>query len=292
MRVLQLSEVDPRPRRVAVGEFDGVHVGHREVISGNDTVLTFEPHPAVVVKPGHAPKLLTSLELKQELVAELEVEELVVVPFDQRFAQQEASEFVDRVLVQTLGATHVSVGANFRFGHAARGDARQLQADSRFETRVVPLVEVDGEPVSSSRIRALIADGEVEHAARLLGAPFRMRGEVVSGDRRGRQLGFPTANTIPDPALACPAHGVYACRVGERLAAVNVGVRPTFGADLQPLVEAFLLDFDGDLYGQRLTVEFIARLRGEQRFESVAELVEQMHRDVDRTRELLASGVE
>jgi riboflavin kinase / FMN adenylyltransferase len=275
-----------------VGEFDGVHVGHREVISGSDTVLTFEPHPAVVVKPGHAPKLLTSLEMKEELIAELGVEELVVVPFDERFAHQEAAEFIDRVLVETLGATHVSVGANFRFGHAARGDADQLAADPRFDTRVVPLVEIDGEPVSSSRIRALIAEGAVDEAARLLGAPFRMRGEVVHGDRRGRELGFPTANTIPDPAFACPAHGVYACRVGERLAAVNVGVRPTFGTNLRPLVEAFLLDFEGDLYGQRLTIEFMARLRGEQRFESVDHLVEQMHRDVDRTRELLASGVE
>jgi riboflavin kinase/FMN adenylyltransferase len=292
MRVLQLSEVKPRPRRVAVGEFDGVHVGHREVIAGNDTVLTFEPHPAVVVKPAHAPKLLTSLELKQELVAELGVQELVVVHFDQSFAQQEPGEFIDHVLVERLGARHVSVGTNFRFGHAARGHAEQLQADARFQTRVVPLVEVDGEPVSSTRIRRLIATGEVEEAAGLLGAPFRMRGEVVAGDRRGRELGFPTANMVPDPKLACPAHGVYACRIGERLAAVNVGVRPTFGVDLHPLVEAFILDFDGDLYGERLTVEFIGRLRGEQRFESVDELVQQMYRDVDRARELLASGVE
>lgn len=292
MRVLQLSEVKPRPRRIAVGEFDGVHIGHREVISGNDTVLTFEPHPAVVVKPAHAPKLLTSLELKTELVAELGVQELVVVHFDQSFAHQEPAEFIDDVLVQRLGATHVSVGQNFRFGHAARGHAERLEADARFQTRVVPLVEVDGEPVSSTRIRRLIATGDVEEAAGLLGASFRMRGEVVRGDRRGRELGFPTANMVPDPKLACPAHGVYACRVGERLAAVNVGVRPTFGADLHPLVEAFILDFDGDLYGERLTVEFIARLRGEQRFPSIGELVQQMHRDVDRTRELLASGVE
>lgn len=292
MLVSSLSQVRPRPRRVAVGEFDGVHIGHREVIAGNDTVLTFEPHPAVVVKPSRAPKLLTSLELKTELVAQLGVEELVVVPFDERFARQEPSAFIDRVLVETLGATHVSIGANFRFGHAARGHAQQLERDPRFVTRVVPMVEVDGEPVSSSRIRALVAAGEVEAAAALLGAPFRMRGEVVPGDRRGRELGFPTANMVPDPKLACPAHGVYACRIGDRLAAVNVGVRPTFGADLHPLVEAFVLDFQGDLYGERLTVEFVARLRGERRFESVAELVEQMHRDVATTRELLASGVE
>jgi riboflavin kinase/FMN adenylyltransferase len=292
MRVVSLSEVQPRPRRVAVGEFDGVHLGHREVIAGSDTVLTFEPHPAMVLKPAFAPKLLTSLELKIELVAELGVEELVVVAFDERFAHQQASEFVDRVLVQRLAATHVSVGANFRFGHRAHGTAALLQSDDRFETRVVPLVEVDGVAVSSTLIRNLIADGDVEAAGVLLGAPFRMCGEVVPGDRRGRELGFPTANMVPDPKLARPRHGVYACRVGEHLAAVNVGVRPTFGTDLHPLIEAFLLDFDGDLYGRRLTVEFIARLRAEQRFERVEELVAQMRRDVQRTRELLASGVE
>jgi riboflavin kinase/FMN adenylyltransferase len=292
MLVTDLSEVVSRSRRVAVGEFDGVHIGHREVIAGSDTVLTFEPHPAVVVKPAHAPKLLTSLELKQELVAELGVQELVVVRFDERFAHQAPTEFIDHVLVKQLGATHVSVGANFRFGQGARGHAEQLQADPRFETRVVPLVEIDGEPVSSTRIRALIAAGDVEDAARLLGSPFRVRAEVVPGDRRGRELGFPTANMVPDPKLAYPGHGVYACRVGERLAAVNVGVRPTFGADLHTLVEAFVLDFEGDLYGERLTVEFVARLRGEQRFDSVDELIEQMHHDVERTRELLASGVE
>jgi riboflavin kinase/FMN adenylyltransferase len=165
-------------------------------------------------------------------------------------------------------------------------------ADDRFETRVVAMVQVDGATVSSTRIRSLIAEGDMEEAARLLGSAFRIRGEVRHGDRRGRELGFPTANIAPDPELVYPAYGVYACRVGERLAAVNVGVRPTFGADLHPLVEAHLLDFDGDLYGERLTVEFISRLRGEQRFENVTELIEQMQRDVERTRELLASGVE
>ncbi len=292
MRVVSLDQVQPRARRVAVGEFDGVHLGHREVMAGSDTVLTFEPHPASIVRPGGGPKLLTTLELKTELIAELGAEELVVVPFDQSFAHQEAAEFIERVLVQTLVATHVAVGANFRFGHRARGTAALLTADDRFETRVVPLVEVDGVPVSSTRIRTLIEEGDVDVAAELLGARFRMRSEVVHGDRRGRDLGFPTANMVPDPKLTCPGHGVYACRVGERLAAVNVGVRPTFGKDLHPLVEAFLLDFEGDLYGQRLTVEFVARLRGERRFASVDELIAQMHRDVQRTRELLASGVE
>ncbi|MCL2418110.1 MAG: bifunctional riboflavin kinase/FAD synthetase [Conexibacteraceae bacterium] len=292
MRVTALSDVEPRPRRVAVGEFDGVHIGHRAVIQGNDTVLTFEPHPASVVTPARAPRLLTSLDLKVELIAGLGVQELVVVPFDASFAAQDASEFIERVLLGALGATHVSVGENFRFGRGTRGDAAQLAADTRFRTRVVPLVQADGAPVSSSRIRALVAGGEVEQAAQLLGAPFRMRGEVITGESRGRGLGFPTANIAPGAELVWPGHGVYACRAGERLAAVNVGVRPTFGDDLAPLVEAYVLDFDGDLYGQQLTLEFMARLRGELKFESAADLVEQMQRDVERTRELLASGVE
>jgi riboflavin kinase/FMN adenylyltransferase len=291
MRVIGLGELTPRPRRVALGEFDGVHLGHREVIASSDTVLTFEPHPAVVLRAGRAPKLLTSFELKAELIAELGVEELVVVEFDEAFAAQQPEQFIDEVLVGRLGATHVSVGENFRFGHRARGDARLLSADARFSTRVVPLVVVDGEPLSSTRIRSLIAAGEVERAAALLGAPFRMRAPVVHGDRRGRELGFPTANMVPDPALACPGHGVYACRVDGLPAAVNVGVRPTFGEGLEPLVEAYLLDFEGDLYGRRLTVEFRARLRGERRFGSAAELVEQMRHDVEQARELLASGV-
>jgi riboflavin kinase / FMN adenylyltransferase len=292
MRVTALSDVEPRPRRVAVGEFDGVHAGHREVIAGNDTVLTFEPHPATVLRPGRAPKLLTSLDVKEELIAGLGVQELVIIPFDDGFAQQQASEFVDSVLIEKLGATSVSVGENFRFGHGVDGDAALLAADTRFETRVVPLVSIDGATVSSTRIRALVGDGDVEAAARLLSAPFRLRGEIVGGDQRGRELGFPTANMVPDPSLVCPGQGVYACRVGEHLAAVNVGVRPTFGEDLKLLVESFLLDFSGDLYGQVLTVEFIARLRGEARFTSIDELIEQMGRDVLRTRELLASGVE
>lgn len=289
MRLTGLNDVKPRPRRVALGEFDGVHVGHREVIAGCDTVLTFEPHPAVVLTPERAPKLLTDLERKAELIAELDVAELVVVPFDERFARQPPSEFIDQVLVKRLGASSVSVGVNFRFGHAARGDASLLAADPRFATRVADLVELDGEPVSSSRIRRLVAEGAVADAARLLGRPFSLRGVVLAGDRRGRELGFPTANLACDPQLACPAYGVYACRAGEHAAAVSVGVRPTFGAGGQPLVEAFLIDYEGDLYGQRLTVDFVARLRDEQQFASAGELVQQMRRDVERTRELLAS---
>ena len=281
-----LTDVERRPRKVAVGEFDGVHLGHREVIAGSDTVLTFEPHPLQVVRPEAAPRLLTSFETKAELIAGLGVEELVVIPFDQGFAAQGPQEFIDQVLVGALEATRVSVGENFRFGNRAAGDPQVLGADPRFETRVVPLVELDGEIVSSSHIRALVQAGEVELAGRMLGAPFQMRGEVVEGDRRGRTLGFPTANIVPDEKLVCPGHGVYVARADGTCAAVNVGVRPTFGTGRAVLVEAYLLDCDVDLYGQILRVEFLNRLRGERRFESVDALVEQMRRDVERTREL------
>ncbi len=286
MRVTMLSDVQPRPRKVAVGEFDGVHLGHREVIHGNDTVLTFEPHPLRVIRPEAAPKLLTSLDVKAELIAELGVEELVVVPFDDGVAHQTPQGFVDHILVERLRATHVSVGENFRFGHRAAGDPGLLVADGRFETRVVPLVEVDGEIVSSSHIRALVLAGEVELAARFLGTPFQLRGEVVTGDRRGRELGFPTANIVPDDALVCPGHGVYVARADGACAAVNVGVRPTFGTGRAVLVEAYLLDRDVDLYGRTLRVDFLKRVRGERRFESVDALIDQMRRDVERTREL------
>jgi riboflavin kinase/FMN adenylyltransferase len=285
MQVTMLGDVAPRARRVAVGEFDGVHLGHREVIAGNDTVLTFEPHPLAVIRPEAAPKLLTSLEVKIELVAGLGVEELVVVPFDERFAAQSPGEFIDQILIGRMGSTHVSVGENFRFGNGAAGDTDMLQADPRFETRVVELVEVDGEIVSSSHIRALVPAGDVDHAERFLGAPFQLRGEVVAGDRRGRTLGFPTANIVPDERLVCPGHGVYAARADGSPAAVSVGVRPTFGTGRAVLVEAYLLDRDEDLYGRHMRVDFLSRLRGERRFDTVEALVEQMERDVQETRE-------
>ena len=285
-----LSEVRGRPRRVAVGDFDGVHLGHREVIRGNDTVLTFEPHPRRVVRPEAAPKLLTSLEVKAELIAALGVDELVVIPFDQGFAHQSPQEFIDHILVERLQATRVSVGENFRFGHRAAGDPELLAADGRFETRVVPLVEVEGEIVSSSHIRGLVLAGEVELAARFLGAPFQLRGEVVKGDQRGRTLGFPTANLVPDEALVCPGHGIYAARTPEACAAVSIGVRPTFGAGRSLLIEAYLLDWDKDLYGAELRIDFLARLRGERRFDSPEALIEQMRVDVALTRELCSRG--
>jgi riboflavin kinase/FMN adenylyltransferase len=281
-----LADAEQRPREVAVGEFDGVHLGHREVIRGSDTVLTFEPHPLRVVRPEAAPKLLTSFEVKAELIAEIGVDELVVIPFDERFAAQSPQEFIDQVLVGSLHATSVSVGENFRFGHRAAGDRETLAADPRFQTRVVPLVELDGEIVSSSHIRALVQAGEVELASRMLGAPFQLRGEVIQGDRRGRELGFPTANLVPDDALVCPGHGVSVARADGDCAVVSVGVRPTFGTGRAVLVEAYLLDREVDLYGRTLRVEFTRRLRGERRFESVEALVEQMRLDVERTREL------
>jgi riboflavin kinase/FMN adenylyltransferase len=286
MRVTSLNDVEPRPRRVAVGEFDGVHLGHRKVIEGSDTVLTFEPHPMRVIHPQAAPKLLTSLEVKTELIAQLEAAELVVIPFDPGFARQTPREFIDHVLVGRLRATHVSVGENFRFGHRAAGDPELLAADGRFQTSIVPLVEVDGEIVSSSHIRALVLAGEVETAARFLGAPFQLRGQVVEGDKRGRTLGFPTANILPDEALVCPGHGVYVAQADGACAAVNVGVRPTFGTGRAVLVEAYLLDREVDLYGRVLRVDFLKRLRGERRFESVQALVDQMSADVELTRRL------
>jgi riboflavin kinase/FMN adenylyltransferase len=286
MRITELPDAQPRPRRVAVGEFDGVHLGHRQVIEGSDTVLTFEPHPLQVVRPEAAPRLLTSLEVKAELIAELGVHELVVIPFDRGFAAQSPQEFIDEILVGRLAATAVSVGENFRFGHRAAGDPQALQADRRFDTRVVPLVEVDGEVVSSSHIRALVTAGEVDVAAKMLGAPFQMRGEVVSGDRRGRTLGFPTANLVPDERLVIPGHGVYVGRADGMCAAINVGVRPTFGTGRAVLVEAYVLDQELELYGHVLRVDFLQRLRGERRFESVERLVDQMGADVEQARQI------
>jgi riboflavin kinase/FMN adenylyltransferase len=290
MRITMLDEVAARPRRVAVGEFDGVHLGHREVIAGSDTVLTFDPHPLQIVRPEAAPRLLTDLEIKAELIAGLGVAELVVIRFDQRFANQSPQEFIDQVLVGQLQAERVSVGENFRFGHRAAGDPALLEADPRFETRVVPLVEVDGEVVSSSHIRGLVMAGEVELAARFLGAPFQLEGEVVQGDRRGRTLGFPTANIVPDEALVCPGHGVYAAYADGMPAAVSVGVRPTFGTGRAVLIETYVIDREVDLYGRRLRLKFLTRLRGERRFDSSVSLVDQMRDDVERARTLLASG--
>jgi riboflavin kinase / FMN adenylyltransferase len=295
VKTTRLPDVEPRARRVAVGTFDGVHLGHREVIRGADTVLTFQPHPTAVVQPGAAPRLLTNLARKAQLIASLGVEELVVIPFDREFASRSAQDFLDDVLVGALGATHVSVGENFRFGHKARGDTELLRAEDRFATRVVELLEIDGEIVSSSHIRGLVLGGAVEYAGRLLGDPFTIAGEVVHGDERGRELGYPTANLVPDPAFVTPGHGVYAASAtvatGETYAAaVSIGVRPTFVTGRGELIEAYLLDFSDDLYGSELQIGFLKRLRGEKRFDSVDALTAQMARDVDAARALHARG--
>ena len=290
MRIVPLEDVEPRPRRVAVGTFDGVHLGHRRVIEGSDTVLTFDPHPVAVIAPHAAPKLLTTLARKAQLVRELGVEEVVVIAFDPAFAAKPPEAFVEDVIVGRLGAQRVAVGENFRFGHKAAGDTAMLEADGRFATHVEPLLEVDGEVVSSSHIRGLILGGAVDYGGRLLGAPFSMAGEVVHGDKRGRELGFPTANLIPPDGYVLPGHGVYACRAGEHAAAVNVGVRPQFQTGRGELVEAYLIDFEGDLYGTELQLEFLKRLRGERRFPSVEALVEQMGRDVEKARRVVSSA--
>ena len=259
------------------------------MIDQADTVLTFDPHPLSIIHPEAAPKLIMPFQIKRDVIEGLGVRELVVIPFDREFSTIPPEEFCSRVLVATLGATKVSVGENFRFGAKAKGDPELLASRCEFESRVVPLVEVEGEIVSSSRIRSLVAAGEVDVAMRCLGAPYLLEGPVVEGDERGRQLGFPTANLVPSDEFVYPGHGVYAAFANGSPAAVNVGVRPTFETGRGVLVEAHLIDFEGELYGQVLRIAFIARLRGERRFPSVEDLIAQMHRDVEAARELCAS---
>jgi riboflavin kinase/FMN adenylyltransferase len=295
VKVTRLSDIpasrpaDGPPRHVAIGTFDGVHVGHREVIRGNDTVLTFDPHPLAVVSPDARPKLLMPHAIKQDLIAGLGVEELVVIGFDPDFAARSAEDFVEAVLIGQLGATSVSVGENFRFGKGARGTADFLSSYDAFETRVVPLVGVAGETVSSSQIRGLVAAGEVRKAAQFLGGPYLLEGEVVHGDKRGRELGMPTANIVPDDLLVAPGHGVYAGWAHGYPAAINVGVRPTFETGRGLLIEPYLIGFEGDLYGETLRIAFVERMRGERRFESVDALVEQMQADVAQAEAICAA---
>ncbi len=267
IEVTSLPEAVSRPRKVAIGTFDGVHVGHRQVIKGADTVLTFEPHPLSVIHPEAAPKLIMPFEIKRDVIEGLGVEEIVVIPFDREFSAIEADEFCSRILIETLDAKSVAVGENFRFGKKAKGDPDLLRSHDEFETTVVPLVEVDGETVSSTRIRALVAAGDVEGAMRCLGAPFLLEGTVVEGDKRGRTLGYPTANIVPSEDFVYPGHGVYAAFADGIPAAVNVGVRPTFETGRGVLIESYLIDHDADLYGRTLRIAFIARLRGEKRFD-------------------------
>jgi riboflavin kinase / FMN adenylyltransferase len=289
MEVTSLPDAEPRPRQVAIGTFDGVHRGHQAVIKGADTVLTFDPHPLEVIHPSALPKLIMPFGVKRDVIEGLGVRELVVIPFDRAFAALSAEEFIEQVLIERLGAESVAVGENFRFGAKAKGDPAMLAAREEFETRVVPLVEVDGETVSSTRIRALVAAGDMEGARHCLGAPFMVEGAVVEGDQRGRELGFPTANIVPDDRLVIPGHGVFAAFADGVPAAVNVGVRPTFESGRGVLIETYLIDRSEDLYGRTLRVAFVERLRGEKRFPSVEELIAQMRIDVEDAKRVCAS---
>ena len=289
IEVTRLPDAEPRPRKIAIGTFDGVHLGHQAVIDDADTVLTFDPHPLEILHPAALPKLIMPFAVKRDVIEGLGVRELVVIPFDHEFATVPAEGFVEQVLIERLDAKRVSVGENFRFGAKAKGDPEMLAARSEFETRVVPLVEVDGETVSSTRIRALVAAGDMEGARRCLGAPFMVEGTVVSGDQRGRELGFPTANLVPDDRLAIPGHGVYAAFANGVPAAVNVGVRPTFETGRGVLIETYLIDRNEDLYGSNLRVAFVARLRGEKRFPGVEELITQMRIDVEDAKRVCGS---
>jgi riboflavin kinase/FMN adenylyltransferase len=289
IKVTQLPDAQPRDRTVAIGSFDGVHVGHRKVIDGADTVLTFEPHPLSVIRPEAAPKLIMPFPVKRDVIEGLGVEELVVIPFDREFSTIPPEEFCERILIDRLGARDVRVGENFRFGAKAKGTPEMLAARDEFETTVVPLVEVGSETVSSTRIRALVAAGDVEAAHRCLGSPFMFEGKVVSGDKRGRTLGFPTANIVPDERYVHPGYGIYAAFANGLPAAVNVGVRPTFESGRGVLIETHIIDHDEDLYGRPLRVAFVKRLRGEKRFGGVEELVGQMQRDVEEAREVCAT---
>jgi riboflavin kinase/FMN adenylyltransferase len=289
MKVTSLPDAEPSDRHVAIGTFDGVHRGHRAVIDDADTVLTFDPHPVSVINPDAAPKLIMPFEVKRDVIEGLGVAEMVVIPFDKEFSRKPAEQFIEEVLIERLGAKKVSIGENFRFGAKAKGDPEMLAGREEFETRVVPLVEMDGETISSTQIRALIAAGEVDVARRFLGAPVMYEGEVVKGDGRGRELGFPTANIVPAEDLVSPGHGVYAAFANGHPAAVNVGVRPMFETGRGLLIEPYLIDFEGDLYGKTLRVAFVKRMRGEKRFPSVEELIAQITRDVDEAREVCAS---
>ncbi len=295
MKVTALDDAVPKARRVAVGTFDGVHAGHRSVIGDADTVLTFDPHPLEILAPERAPGLLTSTERKAELVSGLGVEEMVVIPFDRSFSTQTPQEFVDAVLVERLGATEVRVGENFRFGKGAGGDAGLLVSQPSFETTVVELLERDGRVVSSSWIRDLVTEGDLGGANNLLESSFELSGTVAQGEKRGTGLGYPTANLEPDPRRCLPGHGVYSAFAvlddGSVIpAAVSIGVRPTFDSELGELIEAHLLDFDGDLYGSELKLRFQNRLRPELEFDDAEALIEQMAKDVADARALLAGG--
>ncbi|HEX6970494.1 MAG TPA: bifunctional riboflavin kinase/FAD synthetase [Micromonosporaceae bacterium] len=302
---------------ITIGVFDGVHRGHQATIGHAvrrarelgvpSVVLTFDPHPAEVVRPGSHPAVLTEPARKAELIEALGVDVLCVVPFTPEFSRLPAEEFVHDVLVEHLHALLVVVGENFRFGYKAAGDVALLTRLGRrfgFRLESAPLLGADtagaDTVVSSTYIRACVDAGDVVTAAVALGRPHRVEGVVIRGDQRGRELGYPTANLMTHRYAAVPADGIYAARlvrrspgaagsgVGEVLpAAVSIGTNPTF-AGRERRVEAFVLDFEGDLYGERVALDFVARLREQRRYDRVEDLVAQIADDVARTRELLA----
>ncbi|HEX8002989.1 MAG TPA: bifunctional riboflavin kinase/FAD synthetase [Mycobacteriales bacterium] len=290
---------------VTIGVFDGVHRGHQAIIGEAvrraraagvpSVVLTFDPHPSEVVRPGSHPTVLTSPRYKAELVERLGADVLCVLEFTPEFSRMSPAEFAHLVLVEHLHATGVVVGENFRFGHKAAGDVAELGRIGErfgFAATGVPLVRDGDTTISSTYVRACVDAGDVAAAARALGREHRVEGLVVRGDARGRTLGYPTANLRTAPHTAVPADGVYAAwlaRAGERLpAAVSIGTNPTFEGR-ERRVEAYVLDFDGDLYGDDVALDFVASLRtaDTMRFESVEALVAQIGRDVDNVRELL-----
>lgn len=291
---------------VTVGFFDGVHLGHQSLIRRTveaaaqrglrSVVLTFDRHPREVLTPGDVPHLLTTLRRKAELIDALGVELMAVMEFDENVSRWEPERFVDQVLVAGLGVRQAVVGANFTFGHRAAGTPEvleQLGGTAGFGVESVPLTELDGRPVSSSSIRQALAEGDLSWPERALGRRYAVEGTVVPGAGRGKDLGFPTANVRTPVRILLPGRGVYAGRThmdaNSWTAAINVGTNPTFGEE--PLhVEAYLLDFDGDLQGRVLTVEFWERLRDEIRFDNADALALQMKEDVTRTRALVPTS--
>lgn len=277
----QPGELDSLPRAVAIGTFDGVHLGHRAVIRAavdaglRPTVVTFDPHPRTAL--GNTVELLSTLDRRLELLHECGIADVLVVEFTPETAELSAAEFARDVL-GAIGAQVVVAGQGFRFGRGREGDCDLLRSIG-LDAREVPLVP----GVSSTRIRAHVKAGELEAAAGSLGRPFEVDGVVVGGDRRGGTLGFPTANLRVEPTLLVPAYGIYAGAVDDRRAAVSIGVNPHYGGT-ERRIEAYLLDWEGDLYGDRLVVELWRRLRDEHAFESEAELSAQIARDVEETR--------
>jgi riboflavin kinase/FMN adenylyltransferase len=305
-RSLDEVPADLGPTAVVIGNFDGVHLGHRHVLARAREIaderslpvvaVTFDPHPMAVLRPEHAPTTLTSLEVRAELLAAAGADHVLAVPFDRAVAGWSPEEFVERVLVDSLHAAAVVVGANFRFGSRAAGDVatlREVGARLGFTAEGIPL---DGGPQvwSSTYVRMSLAAGDVAGAAEALGRPYAVRGVVVRGDQRGRGLGFPTANVPTNAMTAAPPDGVYAgwlrrLDTGEVYpAAISVGTNPTFDGVRDRRVESYVLDrTDLELYGVEVEVSFVERLRGMVAFDSVEALVEQMTADVDRARELL-----